>query len=364
MDNAPAIPSHHAVAAGNENGKGTPMHDMYLPAETPLAGLPAPQIMRADGQTIQPPEIQFETIDAFLDEAADHLASLENIPATWAALVTAAEQVRQATIPVAGTAWHQRLRDHRIAALIHEEPACAWAFRKPRGYSGDAHLIDFLYEHDATQAELRAASPCGRALNAVIMSCAAPVAVQERRRLLARLLDATAERVKRPEALVLASGHLREAEYATALDQYDRLVALDQDRDSIAEMRLCYGNLAGLMTVEASIGRMIVRPLVHGQFDLIYAAGLYDYLDDNTAARLTQGMFTALKPGGRLLFANFCTGIPDYGFMDAFMDWRLILRDEQEMQGVLAALPPDEIARTMLFRGLNRAVIYALVQKR
>lgn len=335
------------------------MLDMCPPTETPLAEMALPQIVRAPHS---PVDFQQGEVDAFLDEAADHLEHLEHIPATWAALVTAAERVRQAA--GAGPAWHQRLRDHRIAALIHEEPACAWAFRKPRGYSGDAHLIDFLYEHDAAQAELRAASPRGRALNAVILSCAAPVAVQERRRLLARLLDATAERVKRPEALVLAGGHLREAEYATALDQYDRLVALDQDRDSIAEMRRCYGNLAALMTVEASIGRMIVRPLVHGQFDLIYAAGLYDYLDDNTAARLTQGMFTALKPGGRLLFANFCTGLPDYGFMDAFMDWRLILRDEQEMQRVLAALPSDQIARTMLFRGLNRAVIYALVQKR
>jgi hypothetical protein len=65
-----------------------------------------------------------------------------------------------------------------------------------------------------------------------------------------------------------------------------------------------------------------------------------------------------------LLFANFCTGVPDYGFMDAFMDWRLILRDEPEMQALIDALPADKIARTTLFRGLNRAVIYALVEKR
>ena len=338
------------------------MHDMYLPTETPLAGLPAPQIMRAPHWTTGSFGPQPGTIDASLDEAADRLESLENIPATWAALVTGTERVRQAT--AADAAWHQRLRGHRIAALIHEEPATAWAFRRPRGYSGDAHLIDFLYEHDAAQDELRAATPRGRALNAVILSCATPIAVQERRRLLARLLDATAERVNRPEALALACGHLREAEYATALDQFDRLVALDQDRDSIAELRRSYGDLAALMPVEASIGRMIVRPQVHGRFDLIYAAGLYDYLDDTTATRLTQGMFTALKPGGRLLFANFCTGRADYGFMDAFMDWRLIQRDEPEMQRLLDALPSADIARAMLFRGLNRAVIYALVQKR
>jgi SAM-dependent methyltransferase len=119
-----------------------------------------------------------------------------------------------------------------------------------------------------------------------------------------------------------------------------------------------------LLPIEASIGRMIVRPLVHGQFDLIYAAGLYDYLDDATAHRLTQGMFAALKPHGRLLFANFCPGVVDYGYMDAFMDWRLLLRDETDMQRLIDALPRAEIDRASLFRGLNRAVVYALVQKR
>jgi SAM-dependent methyltransferase len=261
-------------------------------------------------------------------------------------------------------AWHHHLRNHRVASLLREEPAIAWSCRKPRGYSGDAHLIDFLYEHQAAKDEIRVATPRGRAMNAMVLASTAPVAVQERRRLLARLLDATAERMDRPEALVLACGHLREAEYATTLNRYDRIVALDQDRESIAEMRRCYGDLPALVPIEASIGRMIVRPLVHGRFDLIYAAGLYDYLDDTTAMRLTNGMFSALKLGGRLLFANFCTGVPDYGFMDAFMDWRLIQRDEPEMQRLVDVLPARNIARTLLFRSQNRAVIYTLVEKR
>lgn len=305
-----------------------------------------------------PPSHGSETI---FDRFVEDMSCLDTIPAAWTDLIATCERVRRNAVD---PAWYHRLRNHPLAALIHEEPATAWAFRRPRGYAGDAHLIDFLYEHAAVGTELRVASPHGRALNAMVLASPTTVAVQERRRLLARLLDATAERVTRPEALVLACGHLREAEYATTLDRFDRLMALDQDAASIAEMRRCLGHIPALIPVEASIGRMIVRPLVHGRFDLVYAAGLYDYLDETTATRLTRGMFTALKPGGRLLFANFCTGVPDYGFMDAFMDWRLILRDEPEMQRLLDALPASEIARASLFRGLNRAVIYALVEKR
>ena len=297
----------------------------------------------------------------FLDEAADALESLDTTPLFWPRLLAVIEQLRRSGND---PNWHRPLRAHRLAALLHEEPATGWAFRRPRGYAGDAHLIDFLYEHPVVEAEIALASPRGRAISAMVLASPAPVAVQERRRLLARLLDATAERVPGAEALVLACGHLREAELTHSLHTMRRLVALDQDSQSIAEMQRTQRSNVPLMPVEASIGRMIVRPLVHGTFDLIYAAGLYDYLDCVTATRLTQGMFTALKPCGRMLFANFCTGIPDYGYMDAFMDWRLILRDEAEMQALIDALPRAEVARASVFRGMNQAVVYALVQKR
>jgi len=299
-------------------------------------------------------------LNRFLDSAADSLGSPETIPAIWTPLLAAIAQRQQAATDAD---WHRDLRAHRIMDLLHEEPATVRSFRRPRGYAGDARLIDFLYEHPAVDAELRSASPRGRTMNAMALASATSVAVQERRRLLARLLDATAERVPDAEALVLACGHFREAELATALDGFSRIVTIDQDSTSIAEMRRCYAALAPLIPVEASIGRMIVRPLVHGRFDLIYAAGLYDYLDDNTAMRLTAGMFSALKPHGRLLFANFCTGVPDYGYMDAFMDWRLLQRDEPDMQRLIDALPADEIARVSVFRGINRAAIYALIEK-
>ena len=46
------------------------------------------------------------------------------------------------------------------------------------------------------------------------------------------------------------------------------------------------------------------------------------------------------------------------------MDWRLIQRDESEMQRLIRALPAADIARVTMFRGINQAVIYALVEKR
>ena len=131
-------------------------------------------------------------IAAFYDRAAVLLESAETVPAIWPALLAVTEHQRQSGVD---PDWKLRLRGHRIAEILHEEPASAWAFRRPRGYPGDAHLIDFVYEHPAVEDELRSATMRGQAIAATISACAASSAVQERRRLLARLLDTTADRV-------------------------------------------------------------------------------------------------------------------------------------------------------------------------
>ncbi len=300
-------------------------------------------------------------IASFLDHAADMLTEPETVPAIWGPLLAGLRRMQQT---IAEPQWWAGPRAHRIAQLLSEDPGTAWSAAAPRGYPGDAHLIDFVYEHKAVAREVDTASVRGRAVNAMMVSFSCCVAAQERRRLLARWLDAAAERSKQAEVLVLASGHLRELELAQCADRLARVVALDQDPASITEMKRTHEGLDTLFPVVASIGRIIVKPLVHGRFDLVYAAGLFDYLDDTTAKRLLSGMFTALKPGGRLLFANFCHDVVDYGYMDSFMDWRLLTRDEPEMRTLLDVLPAAEIANTFIFRGLNRAVVYAVVEKR
>ena len=53
--------------------------------------------------------------------------------------------------------------------------------------------------------------------------------------------------------------------------------------------------------------------------DLIYAAGLYDYLGDAIAIQLTSRLLQMLAPGGggRLLIANFNPDLRDIGYLEA-----------------------------------------------
>lgn len=295
-----------------------------------------------------------------LDDVASRAQDIGGVMAGWSTLLALAQQIP----PSQMAALVETMRRHPVAQIAWQDPFTSWSYRKPRGYSGDARLIDFIYGHPSTTPDITAASPTGRAVHAYTFGSESPVAVRERRRFLAHLLDDAVERVGAPDVLAVACGHLREVELARHARQIRRFIALDQDGDSLSEISRCYPDLTQLDLVKAQIGRLIIRPTMHGRFDLVYAAGIYDYLQDRTATRLTAGLFAALKPGGTLFFANFADGIADRGYMDAFMDWRLILREEADLQRMVDGLPAQEIAQTRLFRGNNRAVIYASVTRK
>src|SRR5262245_54636850 len=73
---------------------------------------------------------------------------------------------------------------HPVAAFFHQDPFTRWSFSKPRGYSGDAQLLDFIYGHPSVDDAVANATPLGKALYSYTKQASAPVAVRERRDLL------------------------------------------------------------------------------------------------------------------------------------------------------------------------------------
>lgn len=106
-----------------------------------------------------------------------------------------------------------------------------------------------------------------------------------------------------------------------------------------------------------------ISNLAEMSFDLIYSAGLYDYIltfDDKRkgAMALTTNLFHLLKPGGRLLIGNFSPNNPlDLRFaMEYLYDWVLIYRDEKEMYRLADGIPASDIAEITLLEeplGIN-----------
>ena len=97
---------------------------------------------------------------------------------------------------------------------------------------------------------------------------------------------------------------------------------------------------------------------------LAYAAGLFDYLTRDVARALTGALLHMLSPGGRLLIANFTPETSDAAFMEAFMDWQLVYRDEADMRLLLQGVPPASIEGLEQFRDENENVTYLRVVRR
>ena len=76
---------------------------------------------------------------------------------------------------------------------------------------------------------------------------------------------------------------------------------------------------------------------------MTYALGLYDYLAQSPAEQLTKYLLQLLKPGGRLVLANFVPDIIEAGYMEAFMRWKLIYRTPEELKSLTSLVPAWEI---------------------
>jgi len=98
-------------------------------------------------------------------------------------------------------------------------------------------------------------------------------------------------------------------------------------------------------------------------FDLVYAAGLYDYLPTSVTQKLTRALFDALQPGGSLLIGNFLPDIATAGFMEAVMDWWLIYRSQAELLQLTAGLPERQLGHIRVFTDEISNVGYIEVER-
>jgi hypothetical protein len=101
-----------------------------------------------------------------------------------------------------------QIRPHPMLAYLHEDPFSSHGFRKPRGYEGDAVLLDFIYGGGASSVWVKNASLWERSSIAnacsIFVRCAAGPP-----RLPGRRLAASCAAGGRTEIPSVACGHLR-----------------------------------------------------------------------------------------------------------------------------------------------------------
>jgi SAM-dependent methyltransferase len=255
-------------------------------------------------------------------------------------------------------------RQHQLLKLVHEDPFTRRAFEKPRGYAGDAVLLDYIYSREEPTLAVPSTTWLGRHVYDYTTLAPAAEGVRARRAIVSRLIDRFTERQGPLEMLSIAAGHLREASMAIAIKRrrFQRFVALDSDPTSLQVVQASYGGL-GVDTFRANIRQLIARKLDLGRFDFVYSTGLFDYVGPAAARRLVSVLFGMLRSGGRLLVANFLPGIRDSAYMEAFMDWSLIYRTRQDMVDITMDVPQSEICDISLRAEEGQNIIFVEIRK-
>ena len=74
------------------------------------------------------------------------------------------------------------------------------------------------------------------------------------------------------------------------------------------------------------------------QSDVVYASGLFDYLDQRSGAALLKRMFASVRTGGSVVIPNLTPDNEEVGYMEAVMDWWMCYRSETDMRELAALL--------------------------
>ncbi|MBI1396069.1 MAG: hypothetical protein GC151_08835 [Betaproteobacteria bacterium] len=212
--------------------------------------------------------------------------------------------------------------------FLSHDPYTRWGLVKPRGYPGDATLMDFAYRHPSVERHVADASTLGRSIYEITQGAPQSRSARDRVDMMRkRLVEADS---RGPVHVVsLACGHARELENLDNEDiEFGSITFLDND-----PLSLSIASTAHDAAVTRPIRINVVKePLPRlPEAHIVYAMGLFDYLTDTYATDVTRKMLALLKPGGSCIIGNLDPGAANLGYCEAMMDWWMIVRDSQAL---------------------------------
>lgn len=228
------------------------------------------------------------------------------------------------------------------------------AQQKPRGYAGDFEMMNQLYEAPS-QPLLDDEDLFAKVLDLFVCQLPPAQAVVNRMQLMQTWIERAAlstTTLSKARAKVASIGSGPGVELEEVLMRHPALGSkldvtfVDQDPGALAhaEQRLSpLVSSTGLqLTAACEDVRALLRDEVTGLEDsqLIYSAGLFDYLDDNVFIRLARLLVSKLAPGGVLKIGNM-RKMTARAAMEYMTNWELIYRDETQLFALAKEFAPE-----------------------
>lgn len=220
-----------------------------------------------------------------------------------------------------------------------------FAYNKPHGYAGDYEIIDRIYQQYL-------APPPHTKWDEYWQAHPAANAVRNRKTYFHDLLTSIASRKPATEVLEIASGPGRSMfEWLCMNDCNISFDCIELDKNAIefaARLNEPFLHKISFINMNA------LRFKPERQYDLIWAAGIFDYFDDAKFVSLLSRLLLARKVDGDVVIGNFSTKNPSEPYMRIF-DWNLFHRDAEQLRtlAVAAGAPHDSIRIGQEPEGVN-----------
>lgn len=212
------------------------------------------------------------------------------------------------------------------------DPYTRWGLIKPRGYPGDATLMDFAYGHDSIREHVAHAGAVGQQIYAHTSGARQSQSARERIGLLRQQITARAE-LDAFGVVSVAAGHARELEGLGSATRAKIRSFTAIDIDPVA-LGAAQGSAVGLPFAAAR--RNVIKDELAdvAPAELVYSLGLFDYLSDEHADNVLAKMLSVTAAGGTCVVANLAPDAANLGYCEAIMDWWMVTRDEVAMQAL------------------------------
>ncbi len=201
-----------------------------------------------------------------------------------------------------------------------------YTLQKPYGYSGDFRLIDFIHTSYTSNDEE------DKKWDLLYQSQLAAVAVRNRKEIFKDLIVKARSNGSRPiRILNLGSGPCRDVlEASISANSGDFIFhCVDSDQKAIEYgKRLLAAN--NVQDFAHFYHAHILKFTANIDYDVVWCAGVFDYLNDRLVTRMLRKMYRWASPDGVCVVGNFAPDNPTRGYMELALDWHLVYRTEDD----------------------------------
>jgi len=241
---------------------------------------------------------------------------------------------------------HRSYIKRQLHPLVLCAPFVYRTFQKPLGYAGDYEMVSMMlrdpYEGSSIFAKM---------LNKLYLEI--PPVIAHRNRItylvenLKRVTESAAAENRVARIFNLGCGPAQEIQNFLAHEpssDFADFLLLDFNDETIAHstrilegLRARHRRRTGLRLEKKSVHQVLKesgRPGPTSQpesYDLVYCAGLFDYLSDRICRRLVEIFYDLVAPGGMLIVTNVHPSNPWRNWMEYLAEWHLVYRDEEQL---------------------------------